>query len=137
MVVVRAGEETDSAVNKCAFLQIKILCRRIQNLFGKTAHERKIGIVGLGAVDDDSLQVVVPSVGTAEQAAQVFLCESVVSGEAVNKSVANVVEDVGRVGVAAVVGDAGPDVANVQVDELFHSVFPPKIKKAPNRSSGL
>ena len=120
VIIVRTGEEADSAVNEGAFLQVEIQRCRIQDRFCETANESVVGIVCLRPVDDDSLQVVVPSIGVGENVAQVALCVGTVLGEAVDESVANVVKHGRHARVAAVIGNRRPDVLSVQIDNFVH-----------------
>lgn len=101
----------------------------------EVVNESIVGVVGLGAVDDNCLEVVVPGLRTAEELAQVSFGEGVVSSEAFDESVTNVVENVGRVGVSAVVSEGDPDVVAVEVDELFHGKILLENKKSPEPKS--
>lgn len=55
--VIGSGEEANSAFNQVKLIAVGVHFGRIQNGMSEIVNEVVIGIVCLGAVEDDSLQV--------------------------------------------------------------------------------
>lgn len=114
--IIRTGEEANSAFNQGELISVCIHFGRIKNRMSEVVNEEIIGVVGLGAVDDDSLEVFVPALRLAEEFAQRAFGFNGVISEAVDEGIGNVFVNVIRIDVAEVIFDSRP---NVVASEFF------------------
>ena len=70
VLVIRAREEADSAFNQGEFIAVGIPLDGLKNRVSEIVKERIVGIVSLGAVNDYSLEILVPRLRIAEKSAQ-------------------------------------------------------------------
>ena len=119
--VVGSGEEADSAFNQSDFIAVGIQFGGLKNGMGKVVDEEIIGIVSLGAVDDDCLQVFVPALGLAEKFAQSLFVFDRIDSEAIDEGIGNVFVNVIRIDVAEVIVESRPDVVESEIFEIVHS----------------
>lgn len=68
--VIGAREEADGAFNQVKLIAVGVHFGRIQNGMSEIVNESVVGIVSLGTVDDDGLQVFVPALRFTEKFAQ-------------------------------------------------------------------
>ena len=122
-VVVRAREEANSAFNQGDFVAVGVQFGRTENGMSEVVNESVIGIVGLGTVDDDCLQVLVPAVGLAEEFAQRAFGFNGVGSEAVDELIGNVFVNVVRIDVAEVIFESRPDVVASEFFEIVHRKY--------------
>ena len=118
--VIGTGEEADSAFNQGDFVAIGVQFGGLKNGMGKVVDEEIIGVVSLGAVDDDSLQVVVPALRFAEEFAESLFAVNGVVSEAVDELFGNVFVNVIRIDVAEVIVESRPDVVASEFLEIVH-----------------
>ena len=83
-------------------------------------NERIIGIVRLGSVDDDSLQVLVPPLRFSEEFAKSAFAFDKIGNEAVDEFFGNVFVNVVGVGMAEVIVQSRPDVVAGEFLEFVH-----------------
>lgn len=113
--VIGSGEEADSAFNQCEFIAIGVQIGRTENGVSKVVDEEIVGIVGLGAVNDDSLEVLVPALRLAEEFAQRAFGFNGVGSEAVDELFGDVFVNVVGVRMAEIILKRSPNV----IAELF------------------
>ena len=118
--VIGTGEEADSAFNQGDFVAIGVQLCGLKNGMGKVVDEEIIGIVSLGAVDDDCLQVFVPALGLAEKFAQSLFVFDRIDSEAIDEGIGNVFVNVIRIDVAEVIVESRPDVVASEFLEIVH-----------------
>ena len=118
--VIGTGEEADSAFNQGDFVAIGVQLCGLKNGMGKVVDEEIIGIVSLGAVDDDCLQVFVPALGLAEKFAQSLFGFDRIDSEAIDEGIGNVFVNVIRIDVAEVIVESRPDVVASEFLEIVH-----------------
>ena len=118
--IVRTGEEANSAFNQGELIAVGIHFGRIKNRMSEVVNERIIGIVGLGTVGDDSLQVLVPAVGLAEEFAESLFAVDRIDSEAFDELIGNVFVNVVGIDVAEVIFDSRPDVVASKIFEIVH-----------------
>ena len=119
--VVGAREEADSALNQVDFVAVGVQLCGTENGMGEVVNEGIIGVVGLGAVYDDCLQILVPALRLAEEFAKsAFAVDRIVS-EAVDEGIGNVFVNVVGIGMAEVIVDSRPDVVAGEFLEFVHS----------------
>ena len=118
--VIGTGEEADSAFNQGDFIAVGVQFGRTENGMGKVVYEEIIGIVSLGAVDDDCLQVFVPALGLAEKFAQSLFVFDRIDSEAIDEGIGNVFVNVIRIDVAEVIVESRPDVVASEFLEIVH-----------------
>ena len=118
--VVGAREEADGAFNQGDFVASGVQFDRIQNGMGKVVNEGIVGVVGLGAVDDDCLQVFVPALRLAEEFAQGAFAVDRISSEAVDEFCGNIFVNVFGIGMAEVIVQSRPNVVAGEFLEFVH-----------------
>ena len=121
--VVRAREEADGVVDKNALFLVSVPFDGSKNLVGEILNEDVIRVVSLGAVDDDGLQVFVPGLRLAEKVAKFAFAFYGVVREAIDEVRGNVVENVGFVGMAAVIVDGSPKIVAGEFSKFIHDVY--------------
>ena len=78
--VVGAREEADGAFNQSDFVAVGVQLCGAENGVGEVVNEGIVGVGGLGAVDDDCLQVFVPALRLTEEFSQrAFAVDRIVS----------------------------------------------------------
>lgn len=120
---VGTGEEVDSAFNKVDFVAVGVQLGGLKNGMSEVVDERVVGIVGLGAIDDDSLQVFVPALRLAEKFAQGMFGFNGVISEAVDEGIGNVFVNVVGIDVAEVIFESRPDVVASEFFEIVHRKY--------------
>ena len=79
--VVGAGEKADGAFNQSYFVAVGVHFGRIKNGMSEVVHESVVGIVRLRPVDNDCLQVFVPTLRLAEKFAKSAFAVDRISSE--------------------------------------------------------
>ena len=103
--VVRTSKDSDGAVDEETRFGRSVQSGGSKNNVGEIVNEDVIGIVGFGTVDNDGLKIFVPALRFAEQVAKfAFVLNGVVS-KAIDEIAGNVVENVGFIGVTAIIVD--------------------------------
>lgn len=118
--VIGAREEADSAFNQGEFIAVGVQFGRVKNGMSEVVDERVIGIVSFGAVDDDSLEILVPRLRFAEKFAQVMFAFNGVKSEAFNELFGNVFVNVVGIGVTKIILKSNPDVIAKLFLKFFH-----------------
>ena len=119
-LVVGAREEADRAFNQGELIAIGVQLCGAQNVMGEVVNERVVGIVGLGAVDDDCLQVLVPALRLAEEFAQGAFADDRIGSEAFDEFFGDVLENVVGIGVAKIIVQSRPNVVASEFLEFVH-----------------
>ena len=121
--VIWSRKEADGIVNKNARFLVSIPFDGRKNLVGEILNEDVVRVVSFGAIDDDGLQVFVPSVRFAEEVAKfAFAFDGVVS-KAIDEVRGNVVENVGFVRMAAVIVDGSPKIVAGEFSKFIHDFY--------------
>ena len=122
-VVVGTRKEANGVVDKNALFPVGVeFCGR-QDFVGEIVNEDEVRVVSFGAVDDDGLKIFVPALRFAEKVAKfAFAFDGVVS-EAIDEVRGNVVENVGFVGVAAVIVDGSPKIVASEFSKFIHDFY--------------
>ena len=121
--VVGAREETDSALNQVDFVAVGVQFGGTKNGMSEVVNEGIVGVVGLGAIDDDSLQVFVPALRLAEKFAQGMFGFNGVISEAFDEGIGNVFVNVVGIDVAEVIFESRPDVVASEFFEIVHRKY--------------
>ena len=87
---------------------------------GEVVNDGIIGVVRLGAIDDDCLQVFVPALRLAEEFAKGAFAVDRIGSEAVDEGIRNVFVNVVGIDVAEVIFDSRPDVVAGEFLEIVH-----------------
>ena len=118
--VIGTGEEADSAFNQGDFVAIGVQLCGLKNGMGKVVDEEIIGIVSLGAVDDDGLQVFVPTLRLAEKFAKGAFALDRIGSEAVDELFGNVFVNIVGIDVTEVIFESRPNVVSSEFLENVH-----------------
>lgn len=118
--VVGAGEEVDSAFNQSDFVAVGIQLCGTENGVGEVVNEGIVGVVCLGAIDDDCLQVFVPALRLAEKFAKGAFAVDRISSESVDEFLGNVFVNVVGIGMAEVIVESRPNVVASEFFEIVH-----------------
>ena len=118
--VVGAGEKADGAFNQSDFVAVGVQFGGVENGVCEVVNEAVIGVVSLGAVNDDSLQVFVPALRLAEKFAKGAFAVDRISSEAVDEFLGNVFVNVVGIGMAEVIVESRPNVVAGEFFEFFH-----------------
>ena len=121
--VVRAREKADSTFNQVDFVTVGVQFCGTENSMSEVVDEEIIGIVGLGAVDDYSLQVFIPALRLAEEFAESAFAVNGVISEMVDEAIGNIFVNVVRIDVAEVIFDSRPDVVASEFFEIVHRKY--------------
>ena len=118
--VIGAREEANSAFNQGDFVAVGVHFGGTENGMSEVMNESVIGIVGLGTVDDDSLQVLVPALGLAEEFAQSTFAINGVLSEAFDEFFRNVFINIVGIGMAEIIIKSRPNVVASEFLEFVH-----------------
>lgn len=108
--VVGAGEKADGAFNQSYFVAVGVQLCGVKNRVSEVVNEAVIGVVSLGAVNDDGLQVFVPTLRLAEEFAQSAFAVDRISSETFDELFGNVLVNVVGIGMAEIIVHSRPDV---------------------------
>ena len=108
--VVGAGEKADGAFNQSDFVAVGVQFGGVENGVCEVVNEAVIGVVSLGAVNDDSLQVFVPTLRLAEEFAKSAFAVDRIGSETVYEFFRNVLVNVVGIGMAEIIVQSRPDV---------------------------
>jgi len=106
--------------NQSDFVAVNIQFGRIQNGMSEVVNEGIVGVVGLGSVDDDCLQILVPALRLAEEFAQSAFAVDRIGSESFDEFFGNVFVNVVGVGMAEVIVQSRPDVVAGEFLEFVH-----------------
>ena len=118
--VIGTGEKANSAFNQIKFIAVGIYFGRIKNGMSEVVHESVVGIVRLRPVDNDCLQVFVPTLRLAEKFAQSAFAVDRISSETFDELFGNVLVNVVGIGVAEVIVKSRPNVVAHKFFEFVH-----------------
>ena len=118
--VVGTREEADSAFNQSYFVAVGVQFGGTENGMSEVVNEGIVGVVGLGAVDDDCLQILVPALRLAEEFAKSAFAVDRIGSEAFDEFFGNVFVNVVGIGVAEVIVQSRPDVVASEFLEFVH-----------------
>ena len=118
--VIGAGEEADSAFNQGELIAVCIHFGRIKNRMSEVVNEEIIGVVGLGAVDDDRLEIFVPTLRLAEELAQSVFAINGVLSKAFDEFFRNVLVNIVGIGMAEIIVQSRPNVVAGEFFEIVH-----------------
>ena len=131
-VVIWSRKEANGVVDKNALFPVSIeFCGR-KDYVGEIVNEDVIGIVSFGAVDDNGLKIFVPALRFAEKVAQFAFAFDRIVSEAIDEIAGNVIENVGFVGMAAIIVDSRPKIVASEFSKIVHDVEPPEKEKPPS-----
>ena len=121
--VIGTREKADSAFNQVKLIAVGVQFGGVKNGMSEIVNKIVIGVMGFGAVDDDSLQIFVPALRLAEKFAKSAFAVDRIDSEAVDEFFGNVFVNVVGIDVAEVIIDSRPDVVASEIFEIVHRKY--------------
>ena len=118
--VIGAREEANSAFNQSELIAVGVHFGRIQNGMSEVVNESVVRIVSFGAVDDNGLQVFIPTLRIAEEFAKSPFAINGVGSEAVDEFFRNIFVNIVGIGVAEIIFKSRPNVVANEFLEFVH-----------------
>ena len=118
--VIGAGEKADGAFNQSDFVAVGVQFGGVENGVCEVVNEAVIGVVRLGAVNDDSLQIFVPALRLAEEFAQSTFAVDRISSETFDEFFRNVFINIVGIGMAEIIFKSRPNVVASEFLEFVH-----------------
>ena len=119
--VIGTREKADSAFNQVKLIAVGVQFGGVKNGMSEIVNKIVIGVMGFGAVDDDSLQIFVPALRLAEKFAKSAFAVDRIDSEAVDEFFGNVFVNVVGIGMAEIIVQSRPNVVAGEFFEIVHS----------------
>ena len=117
---VGTGKEVNSAFNQVELIAVGVHFGRIQNGMSEVVNESVVRIVSFGAVDDNGLQVFIPTLRIAEEFAKSAFAINGVGSEAVDEFFRNIFVNIVGIRVAEIIFKSRPNVVAHEFFEFVH-----------------